>query len=212
MASQCIHQGLQSSLIWSRSGKENFSPWRRKGTLAPPPSSLHHFDQELRSRSEQPQLRPLPGRQRALQMPVKMLCSCWWFSLSWDLPSISQELRCPPETTPLCHGDIKPKCFWQVSQPNCHEGFLFFRNPPHNWMRCSPSRPLPCARTVWPHGGDPSLLQVTALCSAEMEQNDGGTPVLLLFVLRSGPDGSSPRSFQNLTLLPTDWMKSPIIS
>lgn len=120
--------------------REDCSPWRRKGPL-PPPSSLHHIDPELQSRSEtstvdipcmtEPSRHPL--RHSAAGFPsLGILPGC---------PKQHPQLSCRNHPTPAMVTE-KHRWFWE---PNCHKGFLCFRIPPHNWMCCSPASPLPCA-------------------------------------------------------------------
>lgn len=100
---------------------------------------------------------------RALQTPIQTLCS--WFSLSRDSPT-----QDPPSIRLSCKNH--PTCAMEntdgfgsqtATKDSCASGFL------------------PTAGCAAPHR---VLSPVPALCSAEMEQSDGGTPGFLLFVPR----------------------------
>lgn len=147
---------------------------------------------------------------RALQIPIKDTVLLTVVFPLLGFTQHPQTLSCPAETTPLCYCDVKYT--FLASAPSqtamkdcCSSGILptTGHTAPHHIL----SHVLP----MQPQAGNQSLLELTALCSAEMEQNAGGTPGFLFFA-HLDPDGSSPSSFQTLTLLRTDWMKSPIIS
>lgn len=97
---------------------------------------------------------------RALQTPIQTLCC--WFSLSRDAPRIPQARRNHPTCATVTEnaGGFRSQT---ATKDSCASGFL------------------PTTGCAAPHQ---LLSPVPALCSAEKEQNDGGTPGFLLFVSR----------------------------